>query len=80
MFDKTKKRIEEQGILISDVPKVLVTWKVLNFAIYGGMIALCYKKHPLIALSNKYKLEQKLATRFPSMYAKGQNFVNKRMI
>jgi hypothetical protein len=79
MFDKAKKKIEDKGINPLDVVKVLATFKVLNFAIYGGMIALCYKKHPLIGLSNRYQLEKKLATQFPKVYARGTEFAARQI-
>jgi hypothetical protein len=75
MSGHMKQKLQDKGIVLSNVPIVLITFKVINFVIYGGMLALCYKKHPLINLSNKYKLEQTLLTKYPQFHARSSKFI-----
>lgn len=54
-----------------EATQVIIATKVLNTVVYGGLIVVTYKKHPLVFLNNKHQILSRLENRFPRLVNRG---------
>jgi hypothetical protein len=55
----------------TEVAQIAIAMKVINMAVYAGMIGYCYKRHPLQVLDRRFLLQQRLQTKWPTIFAYG---------
>jgi len=59
-----------------EATQVIIATKILNTVIYGGIIGLTYKKHPLLLLNTKHNILPRLEARFPRLVNRGISMYN----
>lgn len=74
--EKVHNAFEKRGISTKDVGKALVTFKIMNWVVYGTGLVLCYKYKPLKRLSKTQRMTS-LLTKWESypMYQKSKQFI-----